>query len=96
MRTSLLVNEAVIPLNPFLQRYLGNILRAMVHSLDCPGKKIHLQIDREGIKLFSDDFEVPIKKEFTKLLIESTVKGALSPLKGIFWFERINIVTWEE
>jgi hypothetical protein len=96
LRTALTVNDIVVPLNPFVQRYIGNVLRAIVASLDCPGTKVHVYIDRYEIKLYSDDKEVPLKKEFARLFIESTIKGVLSPLKGIFWLERVNIATWEE
>ena len=96
LRTSLLVNDVVIPLNPFIQKYIGNVIRAVVQSLDYPGRQVNVLIDRDDVRIFSDNTEVPIKKDFTRVLIESTIKGVLSPLKGIFWFERINIVTWDK
>ncbi|RME68604.1 MAG: hypothetical protein D6778_01700 [Nitrospirae bacterium] len=96
MKTSLTVNDVVIPLNEFCQRYIGNILRSIVESLDSPGKKVNVYIDRNTLRFYSDDREVEIRKDFTRLLVESTLKGVLSPLKGIFWLEKVNISTWVE
>ncbi len=93
LRTCLVVNDHVIPLNEFTQLYIRNVLRAITASLGYESKKVHLYIESGDIKLFADDRLVPIRKEFVKLLIESTIKGVLSPLKGIFWLERISIVT---
>ncbi len=93
LRTCLVVNDNVIPLNEFTQTYIGNILRAITSSLGYDAQKVHLYIESGEIRLFADDRLVPIRKEFVTLLIESTIKGVLSPLKGIFWLERISIVT---
>jgi len=93
LRTSLVVNDQVIPLNEFTQTYIGNILRAITKSLGYESSKVHFFIESGDIKLFADDQMVPIKKEFVTLLVESTIKGVLSPLKGLFWLERISIAT---
>ncbi len=93
LKTLLVVNDAVIPLNGFTQRYMGTMLRGIAESLGFPGKKVNLYINPDELKIFSDETEVPIRKEFVRFLIESTVKGILSPLKGIFWLEKITIST---
>jgi hypothetical protein len=93
LKTTLVVNDRVVPLNEFVQDYIGNILRAMVASLGFYANRINLYIESGEIRLYADDQQVPIRKDFVRLLIESTIKGVLSPLRGIFWLERIIIVT---
>ncbi|NOX21340.1 MAG: hypothetical protein GXO99_08850 [Nitrospirae bacterium] len=95
MKTNLVVNDTIVPLNPFTQRYIGNILKAITLSLGYEARKVNLCIDQDDLRLYADDQEVPIKKEFVKLIIESTIKGILSPLKGIFLLERILISSTE-
>ena len=34
-----------------------------------------------------------IRKDFAKQLVKNTVKGMLSPLKGVFWFREISITS---
>lgn len=93
LKTTLVVNDTVIPLNDFVQTYIGNMLKAMVASLGFCANRVNLYIESGEIRLYADDQQVPIRKDFVRLLIESTIKGVLSPLKGIFWLERISIVT---
>ena len=93
LKTLLFVNDKIIPLNGFTQRYIGTMLRGMAESLGFPGKKVNLYISPDELKMFSDETEVSIRKEFVRLLISSTVKGILSPLNGIFWLEKITITT---
>jgi hypothetical protein len=86
----------VIPLNDFSELYVGSILRGIATSLGCCGKKISINIDPEGLNLYSDDLDVQVKKEeFACIIVESTIKGMLSPLKGVVWPEKITITTRE-
>jgi len=91
MQTTLLVNDQVIPLNEFTQNYLGNVIRGIVLSLGQDAKDVHLHIDEAGLRIYTETGEVPLVKDFARLLIESTIKGMLSPLKGIFWLGRITV-----
>lgn len=91
LKTSLLVNDYVVPLNEFTQNYIGNVLRGIVISLGYDSRDITLLIDQAGLRIYTEQGEVPLLKDFTRLLITSTVKGILSPLKGVFWLQRINI-----
>ncbi len=93
LKTNLVVNDTVIPLNQFTSDYIGNVLKAISSSLGYDAKKVCLYITPDGLQLYADERLVPIRKEFVRLIVESTVKGALSPLKGIFWLERISICT---
>ena len=96
LKTQLLVNDMVIPLNDFTQLYIGNILRGIATSLGCWGKKISMDIDPQGLNLYSEDTDVQIrKKEFAREIVESTVKGMLSPLHGVVWLGKVTIITRE-
>ncbi len=90
-KTGLLVNDYVIPLNRFTQNYIGNILRAIAHSLGHDGREFSLYIDGEEVRIYSDNGEIPIVRPFARDILTSTIKGVLSPLKGIFWLQRISI-----
>ncbi len=96
MKTTLFVNDMIVPLNEFTQQYIGKVLVGIAESLGYKGSRINLYIEPSALALFADDNQIPIRKDFVRLLIESTLKGLLSPLKGIFWLERITISTEEE
>jgi len=92
-KTNLMVNDYVVPLNRFTQTYIGNILRAMALSLGYNPKEVSAYIDGDEVRLYTEEGEIPIVREFAKAMVTSTVKGVLSPLKGIFWLQRISINT---
>lgn len=93
MKTSLLVNDSIVPLNEFIQNYMGNVLRGIVLSLGYDSRDITVYIDEAELRIYTEKGEIPLLKDFTRLLVESTIKGVLSPLKGIFWLQRITIVS---
>ncbi len=95
MQTHVIVNERVIPLNDFTQKYVGSVLKGIVSSLGFNGKEYKVFIDCNELAIFIDDKEVPLRKDFSRLLARSTIKGMLSPLKGIPFFENINITITE-
>ncbi len=82
-------------MNEFTQRYLGNILLAIARSLGIESKVVSFYIMPAGLKLSADNREIPLRKDFVRQIIESTIKGSISPLKGVFWLERITITTRE-
>jgi hypothetical protein len=93
LKTRLLANDTIIPLNDFAQLYMGNILRATVASLRYSGEKIYLKVEDQKLDLFADGINVPIEGRFHRDLVESTVKGMLSTTRGIAWFDKIIIIT---
>lgn len=90
-----LVNDYVIQLNEFTQDYIGNILRGIVLSLGQDSRDITVYIDKTELHIYTENGEIQIMKDFARSLIESTIKGILSPLKGVFWLERITITSKE-
>jgi hypothetical protein len=93
LKTRILADDTIIPLNEFAQLYIGNIMRATVASLGHSGKKISLMVEDQRLNIFADGTSVPIEGRFERDLVESTVKGTLSPLKGIVWFDKVIIIT---
>jgi hypothetical protein len=93
LQTTLRVNDNDILLNAFTQNYIGNILRTIVLSLEHDSQDVTVEMDDEGFRLYTEKGEIPVLREFKKLLIESTIKGMLSSLKGIFWLQHITITT---
>ncbi|MDI6727666.1 MAG: hypothetical protein QMD44_01905 [Thermodesulfovibrionales bacterium] len=94
MKTSLMVNSYVVPLNDFMQDYIANILCAIANSFGISTNSVTVCVDAEEFHVYTEKGEIDIsKKDFARQLIESTVKGMLSPLKGIFWLQKITITT---
>lgn len=90
-KTALMVNDYVVPLNPFTQTYIGNIVKAIINSLGEEGVEFGIYIDGEEMRIFTEKGEVPLNRDFARAIVTSTLKGVLSPLKGIFWLQRISI-----
>lgn len=86
-----MVNDYVVPLNKFTQTYIGNVLRGICLSLGTDCREITLFIDGDNMKIHTDNGDVPVIRNFARDIITSTIKGVLSPLKGIFWLQRISI-----
>jgi len=93
MKASLLVNNNAVPLNDFTQAYIANILCAIAGSLGADSKNVTIRIETDGLHIFTDNQELDIKKDFAKQLVENTIKGMLSPLKGVFWLTNITIMS---
>lgn len=85
----------VVPLNEFAQQYIGNILRGIALSLGYSGTNISIDIDSRGLNLYSEDRDIQIRKDFPRAIVESTVKGMVSPLKGVVWVDKVMIRTSE-
>jgi len=88
---NLITNNHVIPLNEFTQNYIGNILLSIAHSFGYSPEQIIAIVDEAGLKITTEKGEIPLIKEFSKSLVGSTIKGMISPLKGIIWFKNIII-----
>ncbi|MEK6671938.1 MAG: hypothetical protein AABY42_00490 [Nitrospirota bacterium] len=95
MKTSLAVNDNSIPLNDFTQDYIGNVMMGIAVSLGHSSNAITLDINGTDLSLKTGKGDVIILKDFAKMLIESTIKGILSPLNGVLWLQRITIVCTE-
>jgi len=88
-----MVNNNIVPLNDFTQNYIASVLCAIAHSLGDDSRNVTMRIEPEEIHIYTEKGELDIKKDFAKGLIESTVKGILSPLKGVCWSQNITITS---
>lgn len=91
LKTHLLVNDMIIPLNDFTQQYIGNVMIGIAASLGANSKKIKCSLNKDDLKIFAGAQEVHVRKEFVHTMVTSTLKGIVSPLKGIGLIENINI-----
>jgi hypothetical protein len=90
-----MINDMAIPLNDFNQMYIGNILRGIATSLGYSGNKLSISLDRGGCFLSSEDMDVEIDNEYCSEIVKGTIRGMLSSLKGVFWHEKVTIITDE-
>ena len=93
LKTTLMVNDIVIPLNDFNQAFLGNVLRGMANSLGSSSGHVVFNIDVNELTLYSDEMNIEIEDEITRLMIISTVKGMLSSIKGVVWLGKVTLTT---
>ncbi len=95
MKTTLMVNDIVIPLSDFTQSFLGNVLRGMALSLGSSSNDVGFVIDVNELSLYSDDRNIEIKDETIQIMIISTVRGMLSSIKGVVWVGKVTLKTRE-
>lgn len=95
MNASLLVNNTAIPLDNFTRDYIANVLRAIAYSLRIDSTDVTICIKPNELHIYTEKGEVGLIKDFAKQLIENTIKGMLSPLKGVFWLKIITITSME-
>lgn len=71
-------------------------MRAIINSLGEDGIEFGIYIEGEDLKVYTEKGDVPLEMDFTKAIVTATIKGVLSPLKGIFWLQRISINSKKE
>jgi len=95
LKTLLRVNDQVIFLTPFVQKYIAGVLCGILKSL---GEHPHCNLKTFGgelkvltvciepgdLRIYIEDRHVYLKKDFTRQLVEKTIKGMLSALVGVF------------
>jgi len=82
-------------LTPFVQKYIAGVLCGILKSLgEYPNfgmkafggdqKILTVCIDSGELSIHTEDSKVELTNDFTLRLIESTIKGMLSALDGVF------------
>ena len=94
--TRLSCNDQEIPLNGFTQRYIANMIIGIARSFGDLSQDIAVYINDDDLRVESSKGQLNIEKDFAKELIQSTIKGILSPLKGIFWRQKIKITVTQD
>lgn len=93
METKLRINNRDVPLDDFTQTYVGHVAQAVMRSLGHESHDITVHIDDAGLRIYKEKGEVPVTRDLAESLIESTIKGALSPLRGVTRIKRVMIST---
>ncbi|MFZ5997216.1 MAG: hypothetical protein ACOYW7_06975 [Nitrospirota bacterium] len=94
LRTCLTVNSVAVPLNDFTQNYIANVLSAVVRSFGVDSTRVTVSIDGETLHILTEDGGIDLaERDFAKQLVINTLKGVLSPLKGVFWLQKIDIIS---
>ncbi|MBF0328418.1 MAG: hypothetical protein HQL10_04620 [Nitrospirae bacterium] len=91
IKTVLICKGNQIPLNAFTQKYIANVVMAVAKSFGDISNFVTVHIDENFAGIYSNGNKIVIEREFAKQLVQNTVKGLLSPLKGIFWDQEITI-----
>jgi len=91
LKTDVIVNDTIVLLNEFTRNYIGNVLRSIVASLGHSSKDVAVHIDGNGLCIYTEEGELPLLKDFARMLVESTVKGLVSPLRGVFWLQSLTV-----
>jgi len=94
--TRLSCNDQEIPLNGFTQRYIANMIIGIARSFGDLSQDLSVYINDDELRVESSRGQLNIEKDFAKELIQSTIKGILSPLKGIFWRQKIKITVTQD
>lgn len=94
LATYLTVNSVAVPLNDFTQNYIANVLSAIVRSFGVESRRVIVSIDNEKLHILTENGDIDItERDFARQLVMNTLKGVLSPLKGVFWLQKIDIVS---
>ena len=91
MKVEIINNDNVIFLNAFSQRDVANILMALIKSFGDDSSAITIHINADELSIYTKKGKLSMEKDFAKQLIHSTIKGVLSPFKGLFWQQQMRI-----
>ena len=78
-----------------VKTFLGNALTGMALSLGSGRNDVGFNINANELTLYSDDTNIEIKDEATRLMVVSTVRGMLSSIQGIVWLGKVTLTTRE-
>jgi len=81
---SLTVNHQPIDMIPFVEEYVANVAEAVVQSLRgaAATEELLLLVENGAVTVHQNGGELPVN-EFVTAIIQSTVLGMVSPLKGV-------------
>ncbi len=93
-RTDLIVNEHVIPLNDFIQNYIGTVLFGIVSVLGAiPEEVVLVMDDTMDIEIYADNKKIEVRKRFVKDIVGSTLRGLSHPWSVSFsstWYNQVK------
>ena len=88
----LLVNDAPIPLDYFVEGLVDHIVGGIIASLESTGEIeiVDLTIEGDEVAVNLNNSPVPINA-FVQKIIKSTVTGMISVLKGVGEIDKVKI-----
>jgi len=91
-KVSLMVNDAPISLDYFVEDFIDHITGGMIASLDGTGeiKTLELTVDGDKVAVNLNDAEVPVNA-FVAKIFRATVEAMVSTLKGVSAVNRVKI-----
>jgi hypothetical protein len=83
METTLKAAGKQIGLNPFVNEFLGNLLRAVVASLRFPQEPLSARVllSEDGLEVLANDRPVDVTSPFAIRLVRTTLFATLACLK---------------
>jgi len=91
-QVSLLVNDAPISLDYFVQGFIDHTTAGMIAALEGTGeiKTLELSIDGNEVAINLNNADVPVNPFVTKI-IRNTVVAMVSMLKGVGEIDRVKL-----
>ena len=91
-QVNLLVNDAPVALDYFVQGFIDHTMGGMLLALEGTGeiKSLDIAIDGDEVTVNLNDAMVPTNT-FVNKIIKNTIVGMVSSLKGVSEIKRINI-----
>ena len=91
-KASLMVNDAPISLDYFVENFIDHTAGAMVASLEGTGEieTLELTVDGDKVAVNLNGADVPVNAFVTKI-IGATVVAMVSPLKGVNEINKVKI-----
>jgi sulfur carrier protein ThiS len=88
----LLVNDASIAVDYFVEGYIDHVVGGMLASLEGTGEIEVLDMTIEGDEVAVDLNNAPVRlSAFPQKIIKSTVTGMISVLKGVGEIDKVKI-----
>jgi hydrogenase maturation factor len=89
---SLSVNNALIEMDYFVQRFVDHTVGGIVSSLQgvADVSDIEVKIEGSDVSIFVNGGDVPLN-DFVAAIVSNTVRGMVSSLKGVESTEKIRI-----
>ena len=92
MRTTLLINDTTVELNPFIEGFLGKTVAGAVSALRGAENMQSLEVSLKGreVRVTVNGTQLPLTG-FPEEIIASTLLGMVSPLKGVDEVDSLDI-----
>ena len=93
VKLSLIVNDALIDTDYFVEGFINHTVSGMVEALEDTGeiKDLNLAIEGDNVAITLNGAVVPLNA-FASKIIRSTIIGIVSTLKGVNDIEKLSLI----